>query len=108
MVRGLVALIALILIVIFALSNQQPVSLGMWPTGVQIEIPLAWAVLGASALAFIVGALITWAGQLRAGSRARRAERQVEQLQDQLQLMREQAERRPVRTPGTAVMASGA
>lgn len=104
MVRALIALIALIVIVIFALSNQQPTTLGMWPTGVQIEVPLAWAVLGASALAFIIGALITWGGQLRARGRARRAERQVEQLRDQVQQLQEQAARR-TRVAGTAVLA---
>lgn len=104
MLRALIAFPALIFIVIFALSNQQLVTLGMWPTGISIEVPLAWAVLGISGLAFIIGALMTWGGQLRARGRARRAERQTEQLQDQVQQLQEQASRR-TQTAVTALLA---
>lgn len=94
-------MLVLIVIVTFALSNQQVVQLGLWPTGVEIELPLSWAVLAASAVAFIIGALITWGGKLRAKSRARRAEQAVAQLQSQVAMLRAQL----ARPAGTAVLA---
>ncbi len=102
MLRWIVAILVLIVIVAFALSNQQVVQVGLWPTGVEIEVPLSWAVLAASAVAFIIGALMTWGGKLSAKSRARRAERSVAQLQDQVAILRAQM---ASRSTGTAVLA---
>ena len=107
MIRAFLALIVLILLIAFALSNKQPVNIGLWPTDVLVELPLSVAMLLFGAMFFIVGALMTWGGRLAAGSRARRAEKQVKRLQMQIDDMRAQQEAAvapKVRTPGTALV----
>jgi len=73
-VRAAVAAILVLLIVIFALSNRQPVEVGFWPTGYVWTVPLSLAVLAVSALFFIGGALLGWRGASSVRRRARRAE----------------------------------
>ncbi len=84
MVRLLFLLPLLILIVDFALSNQAPVRLGLWPTGLNLPLPLSVAVLLIGGLCFILGAGVTWAGRIAANARASLAERTVAQLRAQL------------------------
>ena len=72
--RLIIAIPLLIILVVFALSNTAPVQLGFWPTGLALEVPLAVAVLIGMAIAFLLGALIVWVGELGQRRRARRAE----------------------------------
>lgn len=82
--RILLAAPLLFLLVLFALSNRQPVELGLWPTDVSIELPVSLAVLGIAGLFFLFGALVAWAGTVAERERARRAEATVRQLEAQL------------------------
>jgi lipopolysaccharide assembly protein A len=87
MARVLTAIVVipvLLVIVLFALSNQQPASFGFWPTDYELSLPLSLAVLGAFALGFVVGALVLRISVFAARSRARRAERSVRQLEAQV------------------------
>ena len=86
--RILLAAPLLFLLVIFAVSNRQPVELGLWPTDVSIEIPVSLAVLGIAGLFFLFGALVAWAGTVAERDRARRAEATVRQLEAQLAAQR--------------------
>jgi uncharacterized integral membrane protein len=72
-------------LVLFALSNTEPVRLGLWPTDYDIELPLSLAILTAMAIAFILGALVVWMSVLAQRRRARRAERTVRLLESQVQ-----------------------
>ncbi|GAC1341120.1 MAG: hypothetical protein NVSMB18_12600 [Acetobacteraceae bacterium] len=74
----------LLILVVFALSNKQPVRLGLWPTDIQIDVPVSLAVLAIAGVFFLVGALLTWGSALALRSRARRAEATVRQLEAQL------------------------
>ena len=98
--RVLLAIPLLILLVAFALSNQQPVRLGLWPTDIQVDIPLSVAVLVAAGLFFLVGAFMTWTTALAMRARARAAERLVRQLEAQVDAMRA----RPVQMANTLPM----
>lgn len=91
MIRILLLLPVLLLIIDFALSNQVPVQLTLWPTGVTTELPLSVAVLGIGALCFVAGAAVTWGGRIAATARARLAERNLALVQA-----------KPVPTPATA------
>jgi uncharacterized integral membrane protein len=84
MLRALFLLPFLLVLVAFALSNQQPVKLALWPTDLSIEAPLSIAVLIASGLFFFLGALFVWWGSLAARARARRAERRAAALEAEL------------------------
>ena len=55
--RVLLAAPLLFILVLFALSNKQAVDLGLWPTDIQIELPVSLAVLGIAGLFFLFGAL---------------------------------------------------
>ena len=86
--RVLLAAPVLVVLIVFALSNQQPVQLGLWPTDIVMEVPLSVAVLVAAGLFFIAGALMTWGGSLAMRNRAHRAERAVRQLEAQVQALK--------------------
>jgi lipopolysaccharide assembly protein A len=82
--RILFAAPLLFLLVLFALSNPQPVRFGLWPTDFAWEMPLSIAMLLAMAVAFLLGALLLWFSALGARVRARRAERTVRLLDAQV------------------------
>ncbi len=82
--RILIALPVLIILVLFALSNPAPTEFRLWPTDLAVVLPLSLAVLGAMAVAFIIGAALLWLSALAARHRARRAERQVQVLEAQV------------------------
>jgi lipopolysaccharide assembly protein A len=83
--RLVIAIPLLIILVVFALSNTEPVRLGFWPTGLALDLPLSVAVLVGMAVAFVVGALIVWVGELGQRRRARRAEHVARLLEEQVQ-----------------------
>lgn len=95
--RLLLATPFLIVLVLFALSNREPVVLKFWPTDLALEVPLAGAVLAVAAAAFLLGACIVWLSELRVRRRARRAEARAEVLQDELRVL--QAQRPPPPPP---------
>jgi uncharacterized integral membrane protein len=78
----------LLLLVLFALSNTASVRLGLWPTGWSLEAPLSLAILGAMAVAFLIGGLLVWITELRYRRRARRAEQAVRLLEAQVQALK--------------------
>jgi uncharacterized integral membrane protein len=83
--RLLIALPLLLIMVLFALSNTAPVRLHLWPTDYALELPLSLAVLGAMAIAFLVGGASAWLSELAQRRRARRAEHAVRLLEAQVQ-----------------------
>ena len=100
--RALLAAPFLLLMVLFALSNPQPVKLGLWPTDYSVEAPLSLTVLVAMGAAFLIGSFMTWFGVFGARRRARRAERKSRMLDAQV---KELKARTP--SPGTALVAPG-
>lgn len=83
--RLLIAAPFLIVLVLFALSNTNPVRLTFWPTDFSVQAPLSLVVLGGMAIAFVVGGLLVWVNELGQRRRARRAERTVRLLEAQVQ-----------------------
>lgn len=69
------------LVVLFALSNRQPVELRLWPFDLVWQTPLSIAVLIAAAVSFLIGAGIVWVSGVPARSRARAAIRRADALQ---------------------------
>jgi uncharacterized integral membrane protein len=84
MLRALILTPFLLVLVAFAISNPQPVSLALWPTDVTLEAPLSIAVLVIAGVFFWLGALIVWFPALGHRRRARVAERRAELLSAQL------------------------
>jgi lipopolysaccharide assembly protein A len=83
--RLLISLPLLLLLVLFALSNTEPVRLGLWPTDYALQAPLSLAVLGGMAIAFLAGGAIVWISELGQRRRARQAEQAVRLLEAQVQ-----------------------
>jgi uncharacterized integral membrane protein len=90
MIRILISIPLLIVLIAFALSNQQPVRLGLWPTDILLDVPLSVAVLVAAGIFFVLGAFMIWTGAVASRTRARRAERTVRELRAQVATLREQ------------------
>jgi uncharacterized integral membrane protein len=83
--RALLLAPFLLLLVAFVLSNQQPVTLALWPFDVTLaNIPLSLAVLAVAALFFMLGALIVWIPALATRRRARLAQKRVVHLETKL------------------------
>jgi uncharacterized integral membrane protein len=87
-VRVLITFPLLVLLVLFALSNGDPIKIGLWPTDVGIVVPVSVAVMVGMAGAFLVGALFVWIGALGQRRRARRAEARVRVLDQQLETLK--------------------
>ena len=90
MLRILIFIPMVVVLIAFALSNQQSVRVGLWPTDIQVQMPLSVAVLVAAGLFFVAGAAMTWGGSVSQRGRARRAERHARQLEAQVQNLRAQ------------------
>lgn len=84
MIRLLLLSPFLLVLVAFALSNDQVVRFGLWPTDLALEAPLGPTVLGIAGVFFVLGALLVWLPALGHRSRARRAERKVTHLETKL------------------------
>jgi uncharacterized integral membrane protein len=91
MVFLIVTFILCLPLLLFALSNQGMVSLGIWPTDYAIEVHLSVAILVAMAIAFLLGALVVWFSALAQRRRARRAERLVRMLEAQVEELKSRA-----------------
>jgi len=97
LLRWLIGALFLLLLVVFTLSNRQPVSIGLWPTDIRWDVPLSLAVLVAAAVALVLGAAMVWISELGQRRRARRAEAAVRLLEEQVQELK--ARLRPTAMP---------
>jgi uncharacterized integral membrane protein len=84
MLRLILLVPFLLLLVAFALSNQQPVALALWPFDVTLEVPLSIAVLAVAAVFFLLGAVIVWIPALGHRRRASKAQKRVATLETKL------------------------
>lgn len=84
MLRLIPALVLVLILVVFGLSNREVVTLGFWPTGYSLALPLSLAVLAGMGVAFLLGGAVVWLDHLGLRRRARRAEAQVARLQAEL------------------------
>jgi putative membrane protein len=84
MIRLIPALVLVLILALFGLSNRQEVVIGFWPTDYAVGMPLSVAILVGMALAFLAGAAVVWLPSLGLRRRARRAEALAARLQAQL------------------------
>jgi uncharacterized integral membrane protein len=91
------ALAALILI-LFAVSNRESVSVGLWPLPDFIQMPLYLLVLGTLIVGFFFGELAAWVGAWRWRREAKRSRERIAVLERELA-----AARAPRAAPASAV-----
>jgi uncharacterized integral membrane protein len=85
MIFVLFALVLCLPLALFALSNTEMVTLGIWPTDYTVQVHLSLAILVAMALAFFLGGVLVWFSALAQRRRANRAERTIRLLEAQIE-----------------------
>jgi len=80
----IVLALAALLLILFAVSNRETVSVGLWPLPAFVELPLYLVVLGMLILGFILGELVAWIGGSRWRREARRSRRRITTLEREL------------------------
>jgi len=83
-------LIGAAVLIPFALSNREPISLGLWPLPFFVDLPLYLLVLSLLLAGFVIGAAATWIGGRRKRRELRRGRRRVEALERELTTARSQ------------------
>src|SRR4051794_14068416 len=78
------ALVALTL-ALFAASNREAISLGFWPFGLALELPIYLAILLSFFTGLLCGAVAAWVGGRHWRSEARRTRRRVTALESELE-----------------------
>ena len=93
-VRWTATLVAVVLLVPFAVSNREPVSLGFWPLPFLVDLPVYLLVLLLLLAGFVTGAAAGWLGGQHTRRELRRRRRRVEALERDLVAARLQSEHR--------------
>ncbi len=91
MIRALFLAPLAAVLVIFALSNRDPIQVRFWPFDFAWEAPLSLVVLGLAALAFLLGAFTAWAAALPARRRARQLEKAGRLLETEIDSLKAEA-----------------
>jgi len=104
----LVGLPVAALAVLFAVSNRQPIAVGLWPFSEAIEAPAFVIALVPFALGLIGGAALAGVGTLRARLRHRAERRKVRTMERRLDEMRMAEAAKPKPSPAPAIAAPGA
>jgi uncharacterized integral membrane protein len=84
----LLALVALILVV-FAISNREMVTLTLWPLPAQLNASLYLVVLLTLLVGFLLGELVAWVNARRWRREARQRARRIEELEHEQALRSE-------------------
>jgi uncharacterized integral membrane protein len=71
-------------LVVFMLSNRNPVEISYWPLGPLAQLPVGVVVLVVLALGFVLGLAFHLPSRLAAGRRAKRAEKRNAELEARL------------------------
>lgn len=91
--RLLLGLVALVVIVAFAIANRTPVDVSFAPLPVTIELPLYGAFLFGLIIGILVGGIGVWLGGLAGRREARRLRNRVWALENQMSILKEQEEK---------------
>jgi uncharacterized integral membrane protein len=96
LVHWLVTAPLALVLVIFAVSNREEVTVTFWPLPVVLAAPLYLVVLLSLLAGFLVGALVAWVGGARTRREARARLRRIEALERELAATQAQLPASPV------------
>ena len=82
--RWIVFALAALVLILFAVSNRQSVTIALWPLPDRAELPLYLLVLGTLLIGFVVGELIAWTGGWRWRREARQSRDRIAALEQEL------------------------
>jgi uncharacterized integral membrane protein len=91
--RLLLGLVALIVIVTFAIANRTPVDVSFAPFPLTIELPLYGAFLFGLVIGVLVGGIGVWLGGLGQRREAKRLRSRVWALENQLRVQKQQEDK---------------
>lgn len=91
-IRLLLGLIGLIVVISFAVSNRETVSMALWPLPETFEVQLFWVFMFGLVVGAVLGGLGSWLGGMRRRGEARRARRRADSLEAQLSAIKAQQE----------------
>jgi lipopolysaccharide assembly protein A len=100
-VRLLLGLVALIVIMIFAIANRTPVEVSLAPFPVMVELPVYGVFLLGMVIGALLGGLGVWISSLRKGREARRMRNRAWALENQLNVAKRREERAEAERYGT-------
>jgi lipopolysaccharide assembly protein A len=83
----ILALVAVVLI-LFAASNREGVSIALWPLPDAVDLPLYLVLLGVLVFGFIAGELVGWVRSWRWKREARRSRERIALLERELEAER--------------------
>lgn len=79
-----------LVVISFAVSNRDVVTVGLWPVPFTLQAPLFAVVLLVGVAGVVVGAFIAWVSGRKARSRARANARRAETAERELSTLRQQ------------------
>ena len=84
LINSIIGVVVALMVILFAVSNRQPVTIEVWPFPYQVSLGLYAVILLALAVGFIAGAIGMWlvGGQKR--RELRRLKRQTRDLEESL------------------------
>ena len=77
------------LVVLFSITNREPVALDLWPLPLGIDVPIYAVVIATAVIGFIAGGIVAWFSGGRARRRARQASRRAHNLEKDLSTLNE-------------------
>lgn len=80
----IVSIPIILVAVLFALSNRDPVSLALWPLPFEIVLPVYLAVLLPAGLGFAIGGVVAWVSAAKARKEVKRRRSQVAELSEEV------------------------
>jgi uncharacterized integral membrane protein len=92
LLRLLLALVGLIVIVMLAVDNREPVQVIFWPLPFSMHVPLYWVLLFGLVLGAALGGAAVWLSNLSNRREARALRRKVRAVEYQERLKREREE----------------
>ena len=93
-IRLLLGLVLVLLIMDFAVANRTSVEVSLAPLPISQPLPLYAVFLIGMVLGAIIGGLMIWVGTLSRASEARRLKGRVWALENQLNILKEQEQKR--------------
>ena len=109
--RLLLALVALIVIVAFAVANRTPVDVSFAPFPITVELPLYGAFLWGLVLGVLIGGIGVWLSGVSKRRQARSLRSKVWALENQVNVLKRQEERERAQRysaqRGSALQAAG-
>jgi len=110
--RLVLGLVAVIIIMAFAIANRTPVGVSFAPLPIEIELPLYGVFLIGLVLGVLIGGIGVWLGSFGQRREAKRMRNKVWALENQLNLIKQQeeqaqAQRQTARSGGAMVPSAG-